>query len=302
VSQTLWVEGINIMGKVRSIKLFGGEIYRIYVVEQPGHFAASLSYYSLFSLIPIFYIAFWFAGIFIDDEVAMQRIFSTVESVLGSEVEELLRYALDNITQAPSDSSSDMTERVISAVAMLFGASLVFFKLQYALNTIWRLPPSGKAQIQKFILNRILAFFMVFCVGVLVIVITQVYVLLCFFDALLPLQLFSPFLNLGTKLLIGTCAIALTLKLVPDARIGWKDAVIGAGVTACFLAAGAIVVGEHIVESKVGSAFEAAGTIAILLVAIYFLAHLFIFGVVFTRVFADVYGSGIHSRNAMTAA
>ena len=40
------------MSALRSLGNFGKEIYRTYVVEMPNNFAASLSYYSLFSLVP----------------------------------------------------------------------------------------------------------------------------------------------------------------------------------------------------------------------------------------------------------
>ena len=59
------------MSQPRSVVNFGREIYRTYIVEMPNNFAAALSYYSLFSLVPTIYIAFLIAGIFIDDKAAM---------------------------------------------------------------------------------------------------------------------------------------------------------------------------------------------------------------------------------------
>ena len=102
---------------------------------------------------------------------------------------------------------------------------------------------------------------MVFCVGVLILVITLSYVLLSFFDSLLRLELSIPFLNLGTNWVIYTAAIALVFKFLPDARIRWKDAVIGAGVTAVLLLAGTKMLGWYLAKGNVGSAFEAAGTV-----------------------------------------
>jgi membrane protein len=175
----------------------------------------------------------------------------------------------------------------------------VFFKLQYALNTIWKIPPSAKGQTKTFILNRLLSFVMVICVGILVVVITLSYVLISFFDSLPGPQLPIPFLNIGTNWVIATAAIALVFKFLPDARIRWQDAVIGAGVTAFLLSAGAKMLGWYLAKGNVGSAFEAAGTVAILLIAIYFLSQFFIFGTVFTKVFADFYGRGIQPRKAL---
>jgi membrane protein len=59
------------------------------------------------------------------------------------------------------------------------------------------------------------------------------------------------------------------------------------------------VLGWYLAKGNVGSAFEAAGTVAVLLIAIYFLSQFFILGTVFTRVFADFYGRGIHPRKAV---
>jgi len=285
------------MSGLRSVGNFSKEIYRTYVVDMPNNFAASLSYYSLFSLVPTIYIAFLIAGIFIDDQAAMRYIFTKVENVLGVDVAKLLLHALEGISRDPS--SGAIVDLIVSFSAILLSASLVFFKLQYALNTIWKIPPATKGQTKIFILNRLISFFMVFCVGILILVITLSYVLISFFDSLLQLQLSIPFLNLGTNWFIYTTAIALLFKLLPDAQISWKDAVIGAGVTAFLLTAGTKMLGWYLAKGNVGSAFEAAGTVAVLLIAIYFLAQFFIFGAVFTRVFADCYGRGIHPRKTV---
>ena len=277
------------MRKLGSVGNFGKEIYRTYVVDQPNHFAASLSYYSLFSLIPTIYIAFQVSGLFIDNEAVTQHLLAEVTNLLGVDVAELLIVMLEAISRRPS--SITPVDGFVSSVVMLFGASLLFFKLQYALNTIWKIPPSTKGQTKSFIFNRLIAFTMVFCVGILFIVMSLSSVLVSFFDSLL--QLNRPFLNFGTNLAISVVAIALVFKLLPNARISWKDAAIGAGMTAFLLSAGSKGLGWYLSSSKVSSFFEAAGSVVLLLIAIYFLAQLFIFGAVFTRVFADCFGSGI---------
>jgi membrane protein len=43
--------------------------------------------------------------------------------------------------------------------------------------------------------------------------------------------------------------------------------------------------------SNFGSAFEAAGALAVLLLAIYYLAMIFLFGAIFTKVYASMFGS-----------
>ena len=284
------------MSGLHSIGNFCKEIYRTYIVEMPNNFAASLSYYSLFSLVPTIYIALLTARIFIDDMTVLQFLFAKVESVLGADVAELLKHALEGISKDSSNRAA--IDLIVSLFAILLSASLVFFKLQYALNTIWRIPPAAKGQTKAFFLNRLISFVMVFCVGVLFLVISLSHVLISFFDSLLQLQLAIPYLNAGTNWLIYAAAIALVFRILPDARISWITAFIGAGVTALLLLTGTKMLGWYLARSNVGSAFEAAGTMAVLLIAIYFLAQFFIFGSVFTRVFADFYGGGIRLRNA----
>lgn len=284
------------MNRMRSIRSFGKEIYRTYIVDQPNHFAASLSYYSLFSLIPIIYVATFLAGFFIDSEVATQRILDEVGAVLGIDVANLLLYMLERISLHPSDSS--ILEWIVSFFPMLFGASLFFFKLQYALNTIWRIPPSPKSQTKAFLLNRIFSLFMVVFLGILMVIITLSNLFIHFAESLFQLDLSLPFLNFGTKSIIGIASIALLFKVLPEAFINWRDAFIGASVTVLLLSAGAKGLGWYVSNWKVGSPFEAAGSVAVLLIAIYLLSQFFIFGAVFTRVFAEHYGGGLQPRQA----
>jgi len=275
------------------------EIYRTYIVEMPTNFAAALSYYSLFSLVPTLYIALLIARMFIDDTAVMQVLFARVTSVMGAEVAELLKDALEVISKAGSKRAT--VDLVVSSFALLLSASLVFFKLQYALNTIWRVPPAAKDQTKAFLVNRLISFVMVLCVGMLILVISLSNLLISFFGSLLQLQLDVPYLNAGTNWVIYAAAIALTFRFLPDARISWRAAVIGAGVTALLLLTGTRMLGWYLARSNVGSAFEAAGTMAVLLIAIYFLAQCFIFGAVLTRVFAESYGGGMQLRNASDA-
>lgn len=284
----------NSMSASPSVGEFFGEIYRTYIVEMPNNFAAALSYYSLFSLVPTLYIALFIARLFIDDMATMQFLFARVEIVMGVEVAEFLQDALERI--AEESSSRANIDLVVSSLALLLSASLVFFKLQYALNTIWKVPPAAKGQTKAFLVNRLISFAMVLCAGILILVISLSNLLLSFFGSLLQLQLDVPYLNASTNWLIYAAAIALTFRFLPDARISWRAAFIGAGVTAFLLLAGTKMLGWYLARGHVGSAFEAAGTVAVLLIAIYFLAQFFVFGAVLTRVFAELYGGGIHPR------
>ena len=282
------------MNNSHSLREFVKQIYRTYILERPTHFAASLAYYSLFSLVPIIYVAFSLAGVFIDNESTAQRMVENIESKLGADVAEMLVTTLEEVTEGNSRSST--LQRSISFVAMLAGASLVFFQLQYALTSIWRIPPPAKGGTRQFLLNRLLAFVMVVCVGLLVVLVTLTNFVISFLDSQFNIEAISPLVSLGTTVAIGMVSVALMFKYLPNAIVSWKDVFVGGFVTTLLLIGGAKILGWYVARGSYASAFEAAGTVAVLLIAVYFLAQFLVFGTVFTRVYANTFGSGIRPR------
>jgi len=279
------------MNNSRSLREFVKQIYRTYILERPTHFAASLAYYSLFSLVPIIYVAISVAGLFIDDESASEKMIENIQSVFGADVAEFLVTTLEEMTEGSSRSS--MWQRSMSFAAMLVGASLVFFQLQYALTSIWKIPPPSKGGTKQFFLNRVLAFVMVLCVGLLVVLVTLINFVVSFLDSQLNIDAISPLVSFGTTLVIGTVSVALMFKSLPNAIVSWKDVFVGAFVTALLLIAGANILGSFVMRGIFGSAFEAAGSVAVLLISVYFLAQFLVFGTVFTRIYANTFGNGI---------
>jgi membrane protein len=88
-----------------------------------------------------------------------------------------------------------------------------------------------------------------------------------------------------------TISLALMYKVLPNVKIAWRDVWVGAAVTALLLYVGGHLVGFYLTHSNIASAFEAAGASAVLLIAIYYIAQIFMFGAVFTKVYASTFGS-----------
>jgi membrane protein len=82
-------------------------------------------------------------------------------------------------------------------------------------------------------------------------------------------------------------------KVLPDARVAWSDVWRGALVTAVLFVVGKFLLGLYIARADPGSAFGAAGSLAVILVWIYYSAMIFLLGAEFTQVYADRHGSGI---------
>lgn len=100
-------------------------------------------------------------------------------------------------------------------------------------------------------------------------------------------------INIGLSLLIITLLFMAMYKLLPDARIAWSDVWRGALVTAVLFVLGKFLLGFYISHSDPGSAYGAAGSLAVLLVWVYYSAMIFFLGAEFTQAYAERRGSGI---------
>lgn len=279
-----------------SLKEFAKELYRIWVTERPGQLAAALAYYGMFAFAPVIFISFWVAGIFIDQLSAANQFYIRLENLLGPDVAEMIQESVEAIASTTTGSSVIAT--LISVVALLLAASGLFYQLQFALNKIWGVPPPERGQTTGLIRQRLFSFLMVIGVGLMLILASVVNVVISWFGSLFSLSPSMPVLNVLGFLGIATLAFALIYKILPEAEITWHDVWIGAIVTAVLIALALFIFGAYLSRGNVGSAFEAAGAFAVLLIGIYTIAQVFLFGAMFTRVFAAMYGSKVEKMAA----
>lgn len=265
------------------------EIYHIWINERPNNLAAALAYYGMFSFAPVIYIAFRLAGLFFDQIAVAERLYQRVETVLGSETTALVQDLVAAVDF--SKSTSTILFSAISFLALFFAASGLFFQIQYALNTIWKVPPPEKGQTQSFVRKRLFSFVMVIGVGLLLILATLINLILAWFGSVV-----ETYLGIGTSqvlltwlvtMALAALSFALLYKVLPDVRIAWRDVWTGAFVAAFLVMLAGTLAAIYFSLGKVGSAFEAAGAFAVILIAIYYIAQIFLLGAVITRVVAS---------------
>jgi membrane protein len=213
--------------------------------------------------------------------------------VFGPETAHVIQDAVNAV--AVSNSSGSLLATIISFVALLLAASGLFFQLQYALNTIWHVPPPERGQTGTFIRQRLFSFLMVLAVGLMLVVAVVVNFMLNWLGSLLD-RLFgiggTPVsLTLVAAFGLIVLALALIYKYVPEVKIGWRDVWAGSLLTALLVILSGFVVAIYFRSGGVGSALEAAGAFSIVVISIYYVAQIFLLGAVLTRVYAETYGS-----------
>lgn len=272
-----------------SIKEFVKELYRIWAKERPGQLAAALAYYGMFAFAPVIFIALWVAGLFFDQISAADQFYTRIESLFGPELTMFIQDSVESLGQSTGEGSVLAT--LISIGALLMAASGMFYQLLFALNKIWGVPVPERGQATGMIRQRLFSFLMVIGVGLLFVVGTIVNVIITWFGGLLNLSPSMPVLTFVAFLGLATLAFALIYKILPEAHIRWRDVWIGAIVTAIMVALALFLFGAYLNRGNIGNAFEAAGAFAVLLIGIYTIAQVFLFGAMFTRVYSETYGS-----------
>lgn len=231
------------------------------------------------------------AGVFLDAQDIQGRVVGEMGGALGEEGAEQIRTILEEADR-PGSGGPLMT--ILSVLALLFGATGAFAQLQAALNKAWdvRKDPE-KSGIVTLLLKRALSLGMILVIAFLLLVSLVISALLSraggWLAGLLPGavgQVTLRAIDLGLSLVVITALFAAMFKVLPDARIAWRDVWGGALVTAALFVIGKFLLGFYIGTTDPGSAFGAAGSLALILVWIYYSAMIFFFGAELTQVWA----------------
>jgi membrane protein len=253
-----------------------------------------LSYYTVFSLVPLLVMTIAIAGLVFGQEAAQQSIMTQMESLVGPQSAAAVKQMLD-IAQKPS---SGLLASMIALGTLLLGASGVFAQLQDALNTVWGVEPKAGRGVWGTIKDRFFSLVAVLGTGFLLLVSLVLSAALAAFG-----KLFTGWLPGHESLLhmidfavsfgVITLLFAMMFKLLPDAKIAWRDVWMGAALTSVLFTIGKFAIGLYLGKADVGSAYGAAGSLVILLVWVYYSSQILLFGAEFTAVYANRYGSRI---------
>jgi membrane protein len=113
-----------------------------------------------------------------------------------------------------------------------------------------------------------------------------------FMSGLLPAQeTIWQVINFAISFGIITLIFAMIFKVLPDAKIAWRDVWIGAALTALLFDLGQFLLGLYLGKGFVASAYGAAGSLVIVLIWVYYSAQIVFFGAKFTQLYANEYGS-----------
>ncbi|MBK8434794.1 MAG: YihY/virulence factor BrkB family protein [Chloroflexi bacterium] len=256
--------------------------------SRANRMSAALAYYTVLSLSPLLLIAVTVAGLAYGATAAQSELMNQIRQVGGYQVAE----AVENILLNSSRPETGFLASLLSLLILLFGASNVFDQLQEAMNTIWGVPHLEEAGLWKFIKRRLYAVGLVLSVGLLLVALILVSTVLSVISQFVADQLHPSFdllhwLDLLLSGILLSVIFAFLFKVLPEARVRWRDVWGGGVLTAVLITLSKYLIGLYFGRTSSTSAYGAAGSLAVLLIWVYFSGQIFFLGAAFTKVVSD---------------
>lgn len=265
--------------------------------DRCSRMAAALAYYTVFSLAPLLVLIITICSFIWNPDDIRGLLESEIQQVVGQDGAEQVKTMLGHATQQ----GKGVMASVLSGVMLLVGATGLVAQLQSALNDTWEVKPDPEASgIKTFLVKRLLSLGMICGIAFLLLVsLMATAVLSAAGDTIagfLPESWSGALLqsiNVGVSLLVIGLMFAAMFKFLPDAEIKWSDVGVGAAVTAVLFVAGKYGLGAYLGSKNTDSAYGAAGSLALILIWVYYSSMIFLFGAELTQVWAKQRGSGV---------
>lgn len=249
---------------------------------------AALSFYTILSLAPLLMLMVSIAGWVFGMELAQSVLLEQISYLLGPEAAAILNEFFDIVPKV-----NGAVAAVISFGTFIVGSSLVFRQLSIMLNRIWGVEP-GKGFHKMFALGRtfLRAFFMSLTIGLLLIVTMILGALLISLREFMvsqwqPLDSFYTIIEMVVLIVLPFFLFAIMYKVLPDAKVPWRDIWLGAGVSAGMISFLTAMIGVYIAFTATSSVYGAVGTLIALMLWIYFSSLTFLFGAQVTKDYSD---------------
>lgn len=196
-------------------------------------FGAAMAFYAIFSITPVIVLAFTIASLVLGPEAAQGRLAQDIESSVGHTV----AVAIQATAQHTYRSGSSVAATILSIIFFGFGATGFFSQLQSALNAVWEVEPKPGRGLRGILRDRLGSFLAVLGASALLLAALLVTAALSAIGRTLPsLPTLEglPLWRSVTFVVVAaflTLAIALVYRILPDAKIAWRDVWVGASAT-----------------------------------------------------------------------
>ncbi|NMG64726.1 hypothetical protein GPA19_07170 [Azoarcus indigens] len=247
-------------------------------------YAAALAYYAAFALAPILVIAVAVAGLVFGQAAVEGRVVAELGELLGAQGAALVQRLL----AASYESGSGFVAGAVALFSVALGASALFMEMGAAFERIFRARRTYKTFWLGMVLQRLRALTVIVGVGFLLmvsliasaaIVVVGQYLT----QGIASLLWVAWVLQAVIALLMQAGLFAIIYKVLAPIPLRLKTVFGGAMVTAMLFEVGKWGIGLYLGRASVSTTFGAAGSLAVILVWVYYVSMILLYGAEVTR-------------------
>ncbi|WP_224997943.1 YihY/virulence factor BrkB family protein [Cesiribacter sp. SM1] len=253
----------------------------------PIVYSAAIAFFTIFSMPSILFLVVKVASSLIGSQRVLDEVFAQVEEKVNSESARQIQ----TILEAGFEWGLTSFRGIISLLLLLFTATVVFNFIKKALNSIWNVKPKPRKGALKFAVDRLFSLMLILVLSIVMVASLLLESLIAVFSDEFSNELLglTPYLTqlLHTLVSFGlmTVIFALLFKFLPDIRSPWKPIWVGALITSALFTLGKFVIGRIISSTDITTTYGAAGSLAALLLWVFYSSVIVLLGAIFTKIY-----------------
>lgn len=253
--------------------------------------AAATAFYTALSLAPALVLVITIAGAVWGPSAVREELADELTTLIGAAPAETLQNIIQRVHNPPAQGLMAS----ISAVTLVLAASAVFSNIQSSLNRIWHVRPRPGPVVWRVVKRRLLALLTLVLMALLIpasIALSTVVQVLrsATLTELQRVDWVWTAANWGASWLLYALLFTALFKVLADAKLAFRDAFVGAVVTATLFALGKELLARYLSEGQVVRAYGGAASLFTLLLWVYYSANILYLGAEFTGAWARHHG------------
>lgn len=263
--------------------------------KNPMQLASSTAFFSLFAIPPILVILINTLSIFIKPEFLNDEIFSQISNILGSSGTEQIKQIFQNFQELPDD----LLTSILVFVFLLFIGTNLFFLVQLNINQVWDVPSKSNQKFTSHLRGRLTAIILVIIGGAIILVAILSDIAIAFVgdkvNQILPniKSYLVRIVSLVFSLLTFSAWFTLLFKILPNAKLPWKPAIVGGVISSVLFKIGQFVIEIILFNSNIKGIFGASSSIVLVMLFIFYVSFIFYFVAMFIKNYSELIGQPI---------
>jgi len=237
---------------------------------------AAVAYYSLFTLIPVLFLAVSLASIFFGEDRVDAEVEKQIADLLGDDIASAVTSAFEQLQVVDEGTIVSL----VTLGVLLFTATLLFVAWKDVVDIIWGAPRVGGAR--GTIQRRLFGVLAVFGAGALLTLTLLAEAVIGMLDRVFGSLLADILIKTTGSLIplaLGAVFLAVLYKYTPDDHVAWRSVWLPSFVAMAMLSVGASAYGLYVSAYAFRSAAGAAGSVFLGLIFVYYAAQILLYGV-----------------------